>query len=111
MASTKAYLDYVLEQLGSMAVSVRPMMGEYLLYCEGKPIGGVYDDRLLLKSTPRVLRLLAEAGLEPETDLPYPGAKPLLVADADRRELLCALVAALAEELPAPKKRGKRGAV
>lgn len=108
MASTKEYLSFVLEQLdGLEGVSFRPMMGEYVLYCRGKVIGGVYDDRLLLKPTPTALRLLREEGLEAQTDLPYEGAKELLVADVDRRELLCRIAQAIADDLPAPKKRAR----
>ena len=103
MASTKAYLDFVLEQLaGAEEIAFRPMMGEYVLYCRGKVVGGVYDDRLLLKPTPGALRLLAEAGLPAEMELPYEGAKELLLADVDRRELLCRMVETIAAELPAP---------
>ena len=106
MASTKAYLDFVLEQLGAVEeIAFRPMMGEYVLYCRGKVVGGVYDDRLLLKPTPGALRLLDEAGLPAETELPYEGAKPLLLADVDRRELLCRMVETAAAELPSPKKK------
>ena len=106
MASTKDYLDYVLEQLVPLeGISCRPMMGEYLLYCRGKVVGGVYDDRLLLKATPTALRLLAEAGLEAPMERPYDGAKEMLLADVDRPELLCRLVQAIADELPAAKKK------
>ena len=108
MASTRAYLEFVLEQLAPLeGVTVRPMMGEYLLYCGGKLVGGVYDDRLLLKETPAARRLLEEAGLEAERDLPYEGAKEMMLADVDRRELLQQMVRSIADELPAPKK--KRG--
>ena len=106
MASTKDYLDYVLEQLVPLeGISCRPMMGEYVLYCRGKVVGGVYDDRLLLKATPTALRLLAEAGLEAPMERPYDGAKEMLLADVDRPELLCRLVQAIADELPAAKKK------
>ena len=106
MASTKAYLDFVLEQLAEAEeISFRPMMGEYVLYCQGKVVGGVYDDRLLLKPTPGVLRLLEEAGLDAAWELPYEGAKELLLADVDRRELLCRMVETVAAELPAPGKK------
>jgi TfoX/Sxy family transcriptional regulator of competence genes len=81
------------------------MMGEYILYCQGKVVGGVYDDRLLLKPVPATLRLLREAGLETPMELPYPGARPMLLADVDRRELLCRMVQAIADGLPAPKGR------
>ncbi|MBR0200701.1 MAG: TfoX/Sxy family protein [Oscillospiraceae bacterium] len=106
MASSKDYLDFVLEQLDELeGISFRPMMGEYVLYCGGKVVGGVYDDRLLLKPTPGALRLLEEAGLPAERELPYEGAKPLLLADVDRRELLCRMVETVAAELPLPKKK------
>ena len=106
MASSKAYLDFVLEQLaGAEEIAFRPMMGEYVLYCRGKVVGGVYDDRLLLKPTPGSLRLLAEAGLPAEMELPYEGAKELLLADVDRRELLCRMAETIAAELPSPKKK------
>ena len=105
MASSREYLDFVLEQLTDLdGIACRPMMGEYVLYCDGKVVGGVYDDRLLLKATPGALRLMPDV----ETDIPYPGAKPMLAADVDNRESLCRLVAAIAEELPEPKKRAKR---
>ena len=105
MASSREYLDFVLEQLDGLdGIAYRPMMGEYVLYCGGRVVGGVYDDRLLLKPTPGALRLAPAA----ETDIPYPGAKPMLVADVDDRELLCRLVSAIAEDLPEPKKRGRR---
>ena len=106
MASSKDYLEFVLEQLAELeGISFRPMMGEYVLYCGGKVVGGVYDDRLLLKPTPGALRLLEEAGLPAERELPYEGAKPLLLADVDRRELLCRMVETAAAELPSPKKK------
>ena len=106
MASSKAYLDFVLEQLAGLeAISYRPMMGEYVLYCDGKVVGGVYDDRLLLKPAKSALRLMREEGLEITMELPYEGAKEMLLADVDRRELLCSMVRSIADDLPAPKKR------
>ena len=107
MASTKEYLDFVLEQLSDLeGLTKRAMMGEYLLYCNGKVIGGVYDDRLLLKLSPSALRLLEAEGISPQYDIPYPGAKELLVAPVDERNLLCRLAEAVAEDLPESKKRG-----
>ena len=106
MASSKEYLDFVLEQLAELEdIRARAMMGEYLLYCGGKLFGGVYDDRLLLKPSPSALRLMAQAGLEAQMERPYEGAKEMLLADVDRPELLCRIVQALARELPAPKRR------
>ncbi len=107
MSSTREYLDFVLEQLSALdGVRTRAMMGEYVLYCRGRVIGGVYDDRLLLKPTPGALRLLEDEGRSLQYDVPYPGAKELLVADVDDRELCSRLAAVIADELPAPKKRG-----
>lgn len=105
MASTQGYLDFVLQQLSALKeVTCRPMMGEFLLYYRGKLIGGVYDDRLLLKPAAAVTRLLPAAPQES----PYPGAKPMiLVEEVDRPELLAELLSAMYPELPAPtpKKR------
>ena len=76
MASSKEYLEYVLEQLrGAEGLRYRPMMGEYLIYCRGKLVGGVYDDRLLVKPTRSACALLPDAPREE----PYPGGKPMLL--------------------------------
>ena len=106
MASTQEYRDYILDQLtGLEGISCRAMMGEYLLYCQGKLVGGIYDNRLLVKPTASAVRLLPDAPRE----LPYEGAKEmLLVRDPENRELLTELIQALYEDLPAPKpKRAK----
>lgn len=102
MASTKGYLDYILEQLSEAeGIRTRAMMGEYILYCRGKVFGGVYDDRLLVKPTPAALALLPDAPREQ----PYPGAKEmLLVEDVEDRDLLRTLLEAMWPELPAAKK-------
>ena len=108
MASTKEYLDFVLGQLADRdAIRTRTMMGEYVLYCDGKVVGGIYDDRLLLKPTKSALRLMREEGLELPMELPYEGAKEMLLADVDRRELLCRMVQAVADDLPAPKRKAR----
>ena len=103
MASTKDYLDYILEQLSGLSeVSHRAMMGEYILYYQGKVIGGIYDNRFLIKPTKSAKALLPNAPLE----LPYEGAKEmLLVEDIEDRELLENLLNAMVDELPTPKKR------
>ncbi|MBO6148711.1 MAG: TfoX/Sxy family protein [Lachnospiraceae bacterium] len=105
MASTKEYLDFVLEQLSELdEVSSRAMMGEYILYYRGKVFGGIYDDRLLVKPVPVAVKLMPDAKLE----LPYDGAKEmLLVDDVDNREFLREMVEAMYEELAPPKKRKK----
>lgn len=106
MASDKAYLDFVLEQLGGLEdVSWRAMMGEYILYYQGKVIGGIYDDRFLVKPTKSALALMPDAPRE----LPYEGAKEMLmVEDIEDREFLEKLFKAMVGELPAPKKKIKK---
>lgn len=97
MPSTKAYLDFILDQLSEAGeVSFRPMMGEYVLYYRGKVIGGIYDDRFLVKPTKSAAALMPDA----QMDLPYAGAKEMLLVDnvddkAFLRELLDALYADL----------------
>lgn len=105
MASKKEYLDFVLEQLSELNdISFRAMMGEYILYYQGKIIGGIYDDRFLVKPTNSAKSLMPDARLE----LPYDGAKEmLLVEDLDNREFLNELLNAMIDELPAPKKKKK----
>ena len=94
MASSKEYLGYVLEQLSEVeGLRYRPMMGEYLIYCRGKLVGGVYDDRLLVKPTKSACALLPDAPREE----PYPGAKPmLLVTETDNKPLLRELLEGIA---------------
>ena len=99
MASNKDYLTFVLEQLSDLDdISYRAMMGEYILYFRGKIIGGIYDDRLLVKPVQSAISLMPTATYE----LPYEGAKEmLLVEDIDNREFLCNLFLSMYEELPA----------
>ena len=103
MASSKDYLEFVLEQLSELDdISYKAMMGEYIIYYRGKIVGGIYDDRFLVKPTQSAKTLMPEANLE----LPYEGAKEmLLVDDIDNRELLRNLLEAMYDELPAPKKK------
>lgn len=102
MASSKEYLDFILDQIGSPDVSTRAMMGEYVLYYRGKVFGGIYDDRLLIKPIKAACALLPNAPRE----LPYPGAKEmLLVEDVENGALLRELLEAMEPELPAPKRR------
>jgi len=103
MASTKEYLDFILEQLSYMdEISFRPMMGEYLLYFRDKVFGGIYDDRLLIKPVPAARKMIPDAAME----LPYEGAKKmLLVDDVDDRQFICSLIQSMWEELPEKKRR------
>ena len=105
MSSTEQYLEFVLDLLSELDdVAHRKMMGEYVLYYRGKVIGGIYDDRFLLKVTPASERLLPEA----LRAIPYEGAKEMLLVEVEDRGLLCDVVSAMWEELPAPKQRKKK---
>ena len=109
MATDQAFLDFVLEQLSRLdGLRFRPMMGEYVLYFQGKTVGGVYDDRLLLKPTDSVRRLAEENSGEARMELPYPGAKPMLAADLDDPALCCRMIEAAAADLPAPKRNPRK---
>ena len=96
-------MDFILEQLSELDdVSYRAMMGEYILYYRGKIIGGIYDDRFLVKPTKSAVAMMPNA----EMELPYGGAKEmLLVEDVDNKEFLRELLEAMYSELPAPKKK------
>ena len=105
MGSSKEYLEYVLEQLSDLDdISYRAMMGEYIIYYRGKIVGGIYDDRFLVKPVKSAKAMMPDANME----LPYEGAKEMiLVDDVDDREFLAELLEAMYEELPAPRKRKK----
>ena len=103
MASTKEYLDYIMDQLSDLDdISYRPMMGEYIIYYRGKVVGGIYDNRFLVKPVKSATTMMPDADME----LPYDGAKKMLLVDElENREFLRELMEAMYEELPAPKKR------
>ena len=103
MASSKEYLEFVLEQLSLLDdITYKAMMGEYIIYYKGKVAGGIYDDRFLVKPVKSAVAMMPEADME----LPYEGAKEmLLVDDIDNKEFLRELFDAMYDELPAPKKK------
>ena len=106
MASSKEYLDFILDQLSELEdISYRAMMGEYILYYKGKIVGGIYDDRLLVKPVKSAIAYMPNAGYE----LPYDGAKEmLLVDDVDNKDFLTGLFKTMFDELPAPKSKRKQ---
>ena len=107
MASDREYLEFVLDQL-SLAddVSYRPMMGEYIIYCDGKVIGGIYDNRFLVKPSKAARDLIHD----PRMEIPYEGAKEMiLVEEIEDRVFMKKLAEGVAAELPAPKKKNRKG--
>lgn len=105
MPSTKEYLNFILEQLSVLdEITHKAMMGEYILYYRGRIIGGIYDDRFLVKPVKSARELMPDSTLE----LPYEGAKKMLLVDnVDDKEFLFQLITAMYYELPEPKKRRK----
>ena len=103
MASSKEYLDFILENLSDLEeISYRAMMGEYIIYYRGKIVGGIYDDRLLVKPVKAAVSYMPSAVYE----VPYDKAKEmLLVEDVDSKEFLTGLFNAMYNELPSSKKR------
>ena len=106
MASSKEYLDFVLEQLSELEeITWRAMMGEYILYYRSRAIGGIYDNRFLVKPVKSAASMMPDAIRE----LPYDGAKEMLLVDnVENREFLRTLLDAMYEELPAPKKKARQ---
>ena len=106
MASSKEYLDFILEQVSELDnVSYKAIMGEFIIYYKGKIIGGIYDDRLLVKSVQSAINYMPNAVYE----LPYDGAKEMLLVDeVDNKEFLIGLFDAVYDDLPAPKPKKKK---
>ncbi len=100
MPSSKEYLDFIMDQLSDIDdVSYRAMMGEYIIYYRGRIIGGIYDDRFLVKPVPAAIKLMPFAQYE----VPYPGLhEMLMVDDIDNRDFLGELFDAMYDELPPP---------
>ena len=103
MASSKEYLNYILELLSELnRITYRVMMGEYIIYYDGKVVGGIYDDRFLVKPTKSAVKMMSDANLE----LPYEGAKEmLLMDDVEDKDFLRELIETMYNELPVPKKK------
>jgi TfoX/Sxy family transcriptional regulator of competence genes len=101
MASSKEYLTYVLDLLSSVEdITYRSMMSEYILYIQGKVLGGIYDDRFLIKPTKNVLQKIEN----PRYELPYEGAKKMVLVDSEDREFIRDLIESMEPEL----KKGNR---
>ena len=103
MASSREYLDFILDQLSALdGITAKAMMGEYIIYLNGKIVGGIYDDRFLVKPTKSAEKMMPDAPRE----LPYEGAKEMLLVDnVENRAFLEELISAVAGDLPEPKKR------
>ncbi len=103
MTSSKQYLEYILERLSGLDdISYRAMMGEYIIYYRGKIIGGIYDDRFLIKPVKSAKAMMPNADME----LPYEGAREMILVDeTENEDFLKELIEAMYDELPSPRKR------
>lgn len=103
MASSKEYLNFVMGQLSELEeITYRKMMGEYIIYFHGKIVGGIYDDRLLVKPVKSAVNFMPNVVYE----IPYEGAKEMLLVDeVDDKSFLTGLFNTMYDELPAPKKK------
>ena len=106
MASSKEHLEFILEQLSELEqITYRAMMGEFIIYYRGKIIGGIYDDRLLVKQVKSAISYMPTASYE----LPYEGTKEMLLVDeVDNKEFLTGLFNAIYEELPTPQPQKRK---
>ena len=106
MASSKEYLNFILGQLSGLEeITYKPMMGEFIIYYRGKIVGGIYDDRLLVKPVKSAISYMPIVSCE----LPYEGAKEMLLVDeVDNKEFLTGLFHAMYDELPTPKPKKKK---
>ena len=103
MASSKEFLEYILEQLSEVEeITYRAMMGEYIIYYKGRIADGIYDDRLLIKPVKSAIDYVSDIRYE----VPYEGAKEMiLIEEVDNKEYLTELFKAIYDDLPTPKKK------
>lgn len=103
MASSKEFLEYILEQLSEVEeITYRAMMGEYIIYYKDRIVGGIYDDRLLIKPVKSAIDYVSDIRYE----VPYEGAKEMiLIEEVDNKEYLTELFKAIYDDLPTPKKK------
>lgn len=103
MASSKSFFEFIKDQLSDLEdVAYRQMMGEYIIYYRGKIIGGIYDDRFLVKPVKSAISFIPDAVYE----TPYEGAKEMILVDnVDDKEFLAELIVVMYDDLPTPKKK------
>ncbi len=105
MSTSKEYLNYVLDLLSELdEITYRAMMGEYIIYYRGRIAGGIYNNRLLIKPVETAKKLMPEASFE----IPYKGAKEMILIEEENKTVLRELFEAIYEELPVPKPRKKK---
>jgi len=108
MATDKDFINFALDQIAEAgAVSFKKMFGEYMIYCDSKPVFLVCDNTVYIKMLPEVSALFAEYGIAPETGTPYKGAKPHYILDIENGGFAAEMARLLARILPMPKSKKK----
>lgn len=80
-------------------------MGEYIIYYNEKIIGGIYDDRLLVKPVRSALAYMKNI----EYEKPYDGAREMLVVnDVDDKRYLVGLFKGMYTELQQSNSKKKK---
>jgi DNA transformation protein and related proteins len=106
MATTKEFAQYIVGIMGVEHFSVKPMFSEYCIYCDGKVVGFICDNRLLIKPMAQSKILEGQC----EMDQAYPESKLYYVIDEskiddlDLREICFAMAAAIPEKKKKPPK-------
>jgi hypothetical protein len=109
MATNKDFIDFAAEQVQSAGIiSDKKMFGEYMLYCNGKPVFLVCDNTVYVKQLPKVLELFEQFNITPEIGSPYKGAKSHYILDIENQDLSVEMAKLLARILPMPKPKKKK---
>jgi TfoX/Sxy family transcriptional regulator of competence genes len=106
MATDAGFINYVCEQISSAGeIRAKKMFGDYMAYCDDRPVFLVCDNTVFVKMLPETAEILASHGKIPETGFPYKGAKEHYAIDIDDAELAVDMARTLARILPVPKPR------
>lgn len=104
MATSAEFIQFVSDQVQSAGnIRYRKMFGEYMLYCDDRPVLLICDDTVYIKQMPDTLNIFTRHGITPESGIPYDGAKPHYILEPENVDLAIDLVRELARILPLPK--------
>ena len=103
MASNADFVQYIVDQCsGAGEITVKKMMGDYCIYCDGVIFGLICDNNLFIKPTDPGAARLKEVVMRS----PYPGAREhFLINDVDDRDYLVDIIKVTIPALPKPKSK------
>lgn len=112
MASSKDFMDFVYDQVASASddISYRKMFGDYMLFCNQRPVLLICDDTVYVKQLPETTNLFNQYGITPDAGIPFNGARPHYILDIENSDLSIDMVRLLAQILPIPKKKKRKNA-